>query len=117
MRHERQNLPTENDPLLDASTNEALNRDDGDLGESFDNVPTEKRQLGLISAVFLIFNFMIGSGIFATPSVILRTSGSVGVAFIMWLVGAFIAATGTAVYVELGTVGVTYKNSVRSHHS
>ncbi|KAF8881205.1 APC amino acid permease [Infundibulicybe gibba] len=41
--------------------------------------------------------------IFATPSVILRASGSVGVAFLMWLVGACIAATGTAVYMELGT--------------
>ncbi|KAJ6612557.1 APC amino acid permease [Mycena sp. CBHHK59/15] len=74
-----------------------------DAGESFDNVPRSKRQLGLISAVFLIFNRVIGTGIYATPSVILRTSGSVGMALIMWLLGALIAAAGTAVYVELGT--------------
>lgn len=43
--------------------------------------------------------------IYATPSVILRTSGSVGVALLMWLVGALIAAAGTTVYIELGTVG------------
>lgn len=42
--------------------------------------------------------------IYATPSIILRASGSVGVAFIMWLLGSSIAALGTAVYVELGTV-------------
>jgi hypothetical protein len=42
--------------------------------------------------------------IYATPSVILRTSGSVGAALLMWLLGALIAAAGTAVYVELGTV-------------
>ena len=34
----------------------------------------------------------------------LRLSGSVEVSLIMWLVGALIAACGTAVYVELGTV-------------
>ena len=42
--------------------------------------------------------------IYATPSNILRSSGSVGVALIMWLVGALVAACGTAVYIELGTV-------------
>ncbi|KAJ7206912.1 APC amino acid permease, partial [Mycena pura] len=57
----------------------------------------------LPSAVFLVFNRVIGTGIYATPSVILRTSGSVGVALLMWLLGALVAAAGTAVYVELGT--------------
>ena len=42
--------------------------------------------------------------IYATPSNILRSSGSVGVSLIMWLVGALIAACGTMVYIELGTV-------------
>ncbi|KAG6816363.1 hypothetical protein H0H93_008153 [Arthromyces matolae] len=41
--------------------------------------------------------------IYAIPSVILRTSGSVGVALIMWIIGALIAAAGTSVYLELGT--------------
>ncbi|KAJ7624850.1 APC amino acid permease [Roridomyces roridus] len=77
--------------------------DDGTFGESFDNVPRSKRQLGLTSAVFLVFNRVIGTGIYATPSVILRTSGSVGVALLMWVLGALLAGAGTAVYVELGT--------------
>ncbi|KAJ7488059.1 APC amino acid permease [Mycena latifolia] len=81
----------------------ALDEQDANFGESFDNVPQAKRQLGLTSAVFLVFNRVIGTGIYATPSVILRTSGSVGVALLMWLLGALIAAAGTAVYVELGT--------------
>lgn len=75
---------------------------------------------GLTSTVFLIFNRIIGTryrrcssastptkiicSIFATPSVILRASGSVGLSFVMWLLGATIAACGTAVYIELGTV-------------
>ncbi|KAJ3709608.1 APC amino acid permease [Lentinula raphanica] len=89
----------------DSSSPKALHADIVDVndGESFDKVPQTKRQLGLSSAVFLVFNRVIGTGIFATPSVILRTSGSVGVALLMWIVGALIAAMGTAVYIELGT--------------
>ncbi|KAF8908554.1 APC amino acid permease [Gymnopilus junonius] len=84
---------------------EAVQRDDedGNFGESYDNVPKSKRQLGSFSVTFLIFNRIIGTGIYATPSNILRSAGSVGVALIMWLVGSCIAACGTAVYVELGT--------------
>lgn len=37
-----------------------------------------RSQIGIISAVFIIFNRMIGTGIFATPSTILSLSGSVG---------------------------------------
>lgn len=44
--------------------------------------------------------------IFATPSTILRASGSVGFGLVMWLLGAIFAMAGTAVYVELGTVRV-----------
>lgn len=75
---------------------------------------------GFFSASFLIFNRAIGSGlvipslfaikivlivsrIYATPGHVLRLSGSVGVSLIMWLLGALIAACGTAVYIELGT--------------
>jgi hypothetical protein len=84
--------------------------------------PRSDRVPGFFSAVFLIFNRVIGSGcvyanylrlhklfnsihsIYATPSLILHNSGSVGVALLMWLAGASIAALGTMVYIELGTV-------------
>ena len=48
--------------------------------------------------------------IFATPSVILRSAGSVGVALTMWLIGAIIATAGSAVYLEYGTVSVDCMN-------
>jgi amino acid transporter len=69
----------------------------------FDNVPDAKKQIGLASAVMLIFNRVFGTGIFAAPSIILRSSGSIGMTFVMWILGAVVAATGTAVYVEFGT--------------
>ncbi|KAJ1323653.1 High affinity methionine permease [Microdochium nivale] len=62
-----------------------------------------KRQIGVPTAVFLIVNRIIGTGIFATPGTILALSGSVGLAMIIWVVGLIIAVAGTLVYVEWGT--------------
>lgn len=45
--------------------------------------------------------------IFATPSVILHASGSVGFSLALWIFGAIFAMAGSAVYVELGTVRIT----------
>ena len=52
--------------------------------------------------------------IYATPSVILRSSGSVGVALLMWFIGALMAAAGTTVYIELGTVSLQGPKSLIS---
>lgn len=64
---------------------------------------SDRRQIGLTSAVFLIFNRMIGTGIFATPSGIFSLSGSVGLSLFIWVAGMLIAAAGMAVYIEFGT--------------
>lgn len=42
--------------------------------------------------------------IYATPSLILRSCGSVGMSLLLWVLGALIAAAGTAVFIEFGTV-------------
>ncbi|KND89593.1 High-affinity methionine permease [Tolypocladium ophioglossoides CBS 100239] len=62
-----------------------------------------KRQIGIPSASLLIFNRIIGTGIFATPGTILALSGSVGLCLLIWVAGMLIAVAGTAVYVEFGT--------------
>lgn len=74
-----------------------------DEGHVFEASPDDRRQLGVFSASLLIFNRIIGTGIFATPSTILQLSGSVGLSLIMWVAGTFIALAGTAVYLEWGT--------------
>ncbi|KAI0043577.1 high affinity methionine permease [Auriscalpium vulgare] len=91
--------------ILDPVDGAALTRDDALSrgGESFDDVPSEKRTIGFYSAIFLIFNRIIGTGIFATPSSILQTAGSVGLAMFMWVIGALIATAGLTVYIEYGT--------------
>ncbi|KAJ8064062.1 hypothetical protein OCU04_007900 [Sclerotinia nivalis] len=62
-----------------------------------------RRQIGPVSAIFLIFNRMIGTGIFSTPSTILALSGSVGLSLFIWVAGMLIAAAGLATYMEFGT--------------
>ncbi|KAI9658660.1 MAG: hypothetical protein M1821_002220 [Bathelium mastoideum] len=62
-----------------------------------------RRQIGLVSAIFLIFNRMIGTGIFATPSAIFSLSGSVGLSLFIWVAGMLIAFAGMLVYLEFGT--------------
>lgn len=74
---------------------------DQESGDGF--AQQSKRQIGVVSATFLIFNRIIGTGIFATPSGILSQTGSVGLALFIWLAGMLIAGAGMAVYLEFGT--------------
>jgi amino acid transporter len=73
------------------------------VDEGVQEARQNKRQIGVVSATFLIFNRMIGTGIFATPSSIFEESGSVGLALFLWVAGSLIAAAGMAVYLEFGT--------------
>ncbi|KAL7409119.1 high affinity methionine permease, partial [Mrakia frigida] len=43
------------------------------------------------------------TGIFATPAAIVSSTGSIGLALILWVVGSLIAAAGLAVYLEWAT--------------
>ncbi|EPS30529.1 High-affinity methionine permease [Penicillium oxalicum] len=74
-----------------------------DEGHVFDSSPENRRQLGVFSATLLIFNRVIGTGIFATPGTILALTGSVGLSLLMWGIGTVVAIAGTAVYLEWGT--------------
>ncbi|PFH51062.1 hypothetical protein AMATHDRAFT_143364 [Amanita thiersii Skay4041] len=74
-----------------------------DADPSDENVTPARRQIGLVSAVFIIFNRIIGTGVFATPSFILSLSGSVGLTLIMWVIGAMIAGAGMQVYIVWGS--------------
>ncbi|KAJ8473637.1 hypothetical protein ONZ45_g16219 [Pleurotus djamor] len=86
---------------IDTGDNATLDRE-----VSNENAPEfvddHRRTVGLWSAVFLIFNRIIGTGVFATPGTILALSGSGGLALFMWLIGAIIAFAGTYVYVSWG---------------
>lgn len=60
------------------------------------------RTISWSSAYILVISRVIGSGIFATPGVIVKDVGSVGLSLTLWIVGAIIAACGLAVGLEYG---------------
>ncbi|SCU81408.1 LANO_0B02982g1_1 [Lachancea nothofagi CBS 11611] len=61
------------------------------------------KRLGVLSCIGLICNRMLGTGVFAVSSTIYTLSGSIGLALIMWAVGAIIAISGLYVYLEFGS--------------
>lgn len=75
-------------------------KDDSENGLHLDS---NKKSIGILSAIGLIFNRMVGTGIFATTSTIYITAGSVGLSLILWLVGALISLAGLYVYMEFGS--------------
>lgn len=85
-------------PVIDA-----LDVSDDESNVAVVNIDQNKKQIGLISAVFLCTNRIVGAGVFSTASTILSLSGSVGTSMIMWAVGSLIAFTGLLTYMELGS--------------
>lgn len=65
----------------------------------YDELP-QGRQLGMISAIFLMVNRILGTGVFSTTSTILEQGGSAGISIIYWIIGGVIAGCGFAVYAE-----------------
>jgi hypothetical protein len=64
--------------------------------------PTSEQKLGRFTIVSLHLNRTIGSGIFVTPALVLRGTGSVGASLLLWAAGALTATSGLLVWLELG---------------
>ncbi|KAL5365158.1 amino acid permease-domain-containing protein [Aspergillus floccosus] len=59
--------------------------------------------VGFATVVFLNIGKMIGSGVFSTPSTIVKGVGSVGLSLIYWVIGYFMAASTLSVYLEFAS--------------
>ncbi|KAF2811971.1 high affinity methionine permease [Mytilinidion resinicola] len=59
--------------------------------------------VGWVTILFLNLSKIIGTGIFSTPSTILRGTGSVGLALFFWVIGFLIAASSLTVYLEFAS--------------
>ena len=61
-----------------------------------------KKNLGVASCVSYIIQLIIGSGIFIMPNGVIRETGSVGSALIVWTACGIFSIFGAMSYAELG---------------
>ncbi|KAL6716587.1 hypothetical protein ACLMJK_006154 [Lecanora helva] len=63
---------------------------------------SEHQKLGPVTVACTILNRTIGSGIYVTPAIILRSTGSVGISLLLWAFGAVVGMSALLVWLELG---------------
>lgn len=89
-------------PGLDPQAQIAVDQARADPNALVEEIPSEKDALSWFSVLCLIFNRMIGSGIFNATSVIFYNTQSIGIGLLLWFCGAALALSGVILYIELG---------------
>ena len=64
---------------------------------------TLKKELTLIHGIAIVTGNIIGSGIFLSPNIVLKYSGSFGLSISLWLLGAIISIVCSLSFIELAT--------------
>lgn len=59
--------------------------------------------VGSVTIIFLNLSKVVGTGVYSTPSAILKGTGSVGLSLIYWFIGFLIACSTLSVYLEFAS--------------
>jgi len=76
--------------------------DDGHAREPVDSRP-QPATLSFWDGVALVLGIQIGSGIFVSPALVARNTGSEATALVVWIVAGLLAWACAACYIEMGT--------------
>jgi hypothetical protein len=66
------------------------------------DAPQERFRLGFFSSACLVINRMVGTGIFNSPTTVIRGTKSTGGALLLWFFGILYGLSGAHVYIEYG---------------
>ncbi|KAF8437548.1 amino acid transporter [Boletus edulis BED1] len=88
----------------DEEVTQAVDVGPGGLSFEEDTAGGLGRHLGITSCTLLVVGYIIGSGIFSTPSSILSGVGSVGASLVLWVLGFVLSFCGLFIWLEFGTM-------------
>lgn len=63
---------------------------------------SESHKLGPVTVICMILNRTVGSGIYVSPAIVLKSTGSVGASLLLWSVGPLVAISALLCWLELG---------------
>ena len=95
-------VSNESDILLPPSSTDAAANSRNAEDVIFPEQAVHGQHISWASAYILIVSRMMGSGVFASPGVVMQSAGSIGLSLCVWIFGAFMAGCGAAVSLEYG---------------